>query len=167
MNNIIGLLFIMIFGGAGLISIFVVTSVLLPFLLERTRTTLATSPGRSLLLGLVNFLCVGVLDALLIWLAQLASGTKIISGILVIIGGLVTSILALLAFLGLASLANLLGHHIGEPKNEFTAILRGGTVLLLAGFTPFVGWFAFAPLMVLTALGAAIQVIFRQRERTA
>ena len=165
MNNIFGLLFIIVFGGAGLISIFVVTSVLLPALLERTRTALETSPGRSLLVGVINFLCVGVLDALLIWLAQLAGSIKIVSGILVIIGGLMTSVLALLAFLGLASLADLLGHHIGEPKNEFVAILRGGVLLFLAGFTPFIGWFAFTPLAVLTALGAAIQTFFRRQPK--
>jgi len=167
MNNILGLLFLIVFGGVGLISIFVVINVLLPTFLEQTRMALETSPGRSLLLGLINFLCIGVVDALLIWLAQLASGTKILSGILVIIGGLITSALALLAFLGLASFADLLGHHIGEPKNEFLAILRGGVLLILAGLTPFIGWFAFTPLMILTALGGAIQTIFRQRGKNA
>jgi len=164
-NNIFALIFIVLFGGAGLISIFVVTSVLLPTFLERARTTLETSIGRSLLLGLINFLCIAVLDGLLIWLAQLTGAIKIISGILIVLGGLVTSILALLAFLGLASLADLLGHHISEPKNEFLAILQGGVVLILAGITPFVGWFAFTPLVVLTALGAAIQAVFRRQPK--
>jgi hypothetical protein len=164
-NNIFALIFIVLFGGAGLISIFVVTSVLLPAFLERARTALEVSPGRSLLLGLINFLCIGVLDALLIWVAQLIKSIMIVSGILIVIGGLVTSILTLLAFLGLASLANLLGHHIGEPKNEFMAILRGGVLLILAGITPFIGWFAFTPLVILTALGAAIQAVFRRQPK--
>jgi len=165
-NNIFALIFIVLFGGSGLISIFVVTSVLLPAFLERARATLETSPGRSLLLGLINFLCIGVLDALLIWLAQLTKSIVIISGILIIIGGLVTSILALLVFLGLAALADLLGHHISEPKNEFLAILSGGGVLILAGITPFIGWFAFTPLVMLTALGAAIQAVWPRQMKT-
>jgi hypothetical protein len=167
MNSIFGLLFVIIFGGVGLISIFVVISLLLPVPVERTRTALETSPARSLLLGLINFLCVGVLDALLIWLAQLTSGIKVVSGILVIIGGLITLALALMAFLGLASLADLLGQHMGEPKNEFQAIMRGGILLLLAALTPFVGWFAFTPLVILFSLGAAIQAVVRRKEKAA
>ncbi len=164
-NNILPLIFLVLFGGAGLISIFVVTSVLLPAFLERARAVLEVSPGRSLLLGLINFLCVGVLDVLLIWLAQLAKSIMVVSGILVIIAGLITSVLALLAFLGLASLANFLGHHIGEPKNEFLAVLSGGVLLILAGITPFIGWFAFTPLIVLTALGAAIQAVWHRQPK--
>ncbi|MFZ1040812.1 MAG: hypothetical protein WAN58_05835 [Anaerolineales bacterium] len=167
MNNIIGLLFIIIFGGLGLISIFVVINLLLPVPIERTRAALETSPARSLLLGLINFLCVGVLDALLIWLAQLTSSVKVVSGILVIIGGLITLALTLLAFLGLASLADLLGQHMGEPKTEFQAIMRGGVLLLLAALTPFIGWFAFTPLVIFVSLGAAIQAIVRRNEKAA
>ena len=167
MNNTFGLLFVFIFGGIGLISILVVISLLLPIPIERTQVALKASPGRSFLLGLINFLCVGVLDALFIWLAQLTSSIKVVGGILVIIGGLITLALVLLAFLGLASLADLLGHRMGEPKNEFHAIMRGGALLFLAGFTPFIGWFAFTPLVILIALGAAIQALLRRKEKAA
>ncbi len=165
MNNIFGLLFVIIFGGTGLISIFAVIGLLFPKPVERTSAALEASLGRSLLLGLINFLCVGVLDALFIWLAQLTSSVKVISGILVIIGGIITLALALLAFLGLASFADLLGHHMGKSNNEFDAVVRGGALLILAGFTPFVGWFAFTPLMILTALGGAIQTVFRRQAK--
>jgi len=165
MNNIFGLLFVIIFGGVGLISIFVVISLLLPVPVERTRATLETSPMRSLLLGVVNFLCMGLVVALFVWLFSLFTGIKVIDGILLLLTGLLTLSAILLALLGLASLANLLGYHIGEPKNEFHAIIRGGALLFLAGFTPFIGWFAFTPLIILVALGAAIQAIFRQKER--
>jgi hypothetical protein len=167
MNNIFGLLFIIIFGGVGLISIFTVIGLLLPNLVDQTRTVLETSPGRSLLLGAINFLCVGILDALFIWLAQLVNNVKVIGGILVIIGGIITITLALLVFLGLASLANLLGHHVGEPNNDFNAFTRGGALLFLAGLTPFIGWFAFTPLVIWAALGAAIQTLFRRKEKVA
>ncbi|HUH98954.1 MAG TPA: hypothetical protein VLZ89_16455 [Anaerolineales bacterium] len=167
MNNIFGLLFVIIFGGAGLLSILIVINLLSPGPVEETQRGLETSLGRSFLLGLINFLWVAVLDVLMIWLAQLANSLKVISGILVIVGGLITLILAVLAFLGLASLANLLGHRMGGSNNEFGVTLRGGILLLLAGFTPFVGWFAFAPLMVLTALGAAIRTVLHGQPRAA
>ncbi|HEY9152766.1 MAG TPA: hypothetical protein VIN60_07765 [Anaerolineales bacterium] len=163
MYNIFGLFFVILFGGAGLISIFIVIGLLFPKPVERTRLALAASPGRSFLLGLINLLCVGALDAVCIWLAQLVSGVKVISGILIIVAGLITLVLALLAFLGLASFANLLGHHISESSHEFHRTMRGGVLLILAGFTPFIGWFAFTPLVVLTGLGAAIQTVFSRQ----
>ena len=45
MNNIFGLLFVIIFGGAGLISIFVVISLISPIPVERTQAALEKSPG--------------------------------------------------------------------------------------------------------------------------
>ncbi len=167
MNNIFGLLFVIIFGGAGLISIFIVVNILFPIAIERTLTALGTSLGRSFLVGLVNFLWVGALDAVLIWLAQLVSSVKVLSGILIIIGGLITLILTLLTFLGLASLAGSIGQRIDESSNEFQRVVRGGIVLILAGFTPFIGWFGFTPLAMLTALGAAIQSMFGRHTEKA
>ncbi len=163
MQNSFGLLILILFGGAGLISIFIVVGLMFPLPVTRIRETLEASLGRSLLLGLVNLLGVGVLDALFLWLAQLFNGVKVIGGILVVLGAAITLLLALLTFLGLASFANLLGHRIGEVKNEFNATWRGGALLFLAGLTPFAGWFVFTPLAVLTALGASIQTIFRRQ----
>jgi hypothetical protein len=164
MQNSFGLLLLIVFGGLGLVSIFTVIGLLLPVPVNRTRAALETSLGRSLLLGLVNFLCVGLLDALFIVLAQRLGNIKIIAGVLVVIGALLSLALALLSMLGLASLADLLGHHIGEPKNEFHALARGGGLLFLAGLTPFIGWFAFTPLVLLAGLGAAFQTIFKRKE---
>ncbi|MBI1855233.1 MAG: hypothetical protein HYR93_05135 [Chloroflexi bacterium] len=65
MNNIVGLLFIILFGGAGLISIFAIVNLVLPAPVERARLALETSLGRSLLLGVVNFLFAGVVGVVL------------------------------------------------------------------------------------------------------
>jgi hypothetical protein len=167
MQNPFGILILIVFGGVGLISIFTVIGLLLPLPVQRTRTTLESSLGRSLLLGALNFLCIGVVDVFFIWLAQLFSSVKVIGGILVIIGGLITLTLALLTILGLVSLANLLGHRIGEPKNDFETLLRGGALLFLAGLTPYLGWFVFAPLAIWISLGAAIQTLFKRKEKAA
>src|SRR5712691_2344647 len=83
MQNSFGLLLLIVFGGAGLISILAVISMLLPTPVGRARAALEASLGRSLLLGLVNFLFVTVVDALLIWLGQMAG--KVVGGVLVVL----------------------------------------------------------------------------------
>jgi hypothetical protein len=164
MQNPFGFLLLILVSGSGLTAILTVISLLIPEGIERTRAVLQRSLGRSLLLGLINLLCVALIDALFIWLAQLVSNVKVIGGILALLVGLLTLSTAVLALLGLASLANLLGDRMGSPKNEFDATARGGTLLYLAGLTPFIGWFAFTPLALLTGLGAAIQTVFRRKD---
>jgi len=166
MQNPFGLLLLIVFGGAGLISLFTVIGLLLPVPVERTRAILESSLGRSLLLGVINFLFVAMIDALFIWLAQVLS-IKVISGILILLAGLLTLALALLTLLGIASLANFLGRRMDKGNNEFNANLRGGALLFLAGLTPYLGWFVFTPLVLWTAFGAAIQTVFRRKEKMA
>jgi len=164
MHNIVGLILLVIFGGAGLIAMFATINLLLPLHVERTRAALESSLGRSLVLGVVNFLFAGVVAALFVWLAQRA-GRGAAGGALGLIALLTVLLAATLGLLGLAGLITLLGARMGSGKNEFTAALRGGALLLLACLTPYLGWFVFTPLAVWTGLGAAIQAVFRRGEK--
>lgn len=164
MNNIFGLLLVILFGGAGLISIFTIIRLLLPLPVERTRATLENSLGRSLLLGFVNFLFAGILVALLMWPTRIGG---VVAGIFVFLAGLVGLAVAALVLLGLVAATSLLGSRMGEAKSPVTAQLRGGVLLLLACLTPYLGWFVFAPLAVWTALGSGIQSILRRKTSEA
>src|SRR5258708_40036026 len=88
MQNSFGLVLLILFGGGGLISILAVINLLFPLPVEATREALEVSLGRSLLIGLVNFVFVGLLDLLLLWLGQMAG--RVAGGILVILGGAIT-----------------------------------------------------------------------------
>jgi hypothetical protein len=160
MNNIFGLLLIVLFGGAGLISIFTIVRLLLPLPVERTRLALESSLGRSLLLGLVNFLFAGVLVALLMWPTKIGG---VVAGVFVFLAGLVGLAVTVLVLLGLVAATSLLGSRMGEAKSPLAAQLRGGVLLLLACLTPYLGWFIFTPLVVWTALGAGIQSMLRRK----
>lgn len=161
MNNILDLLLLVLFGGAGLISIFAIISLLLPTSIERTRATLEYSLGRSLLLGLINFLFAVALSALLALPAQ--SG-GIIGGIFIFLIGLVA--LAVIAFtlLGLVAATSLLGNRIGAAKSPITTHIRGGILLVLACLTPYFGWFVFTPLVLWTAFGATLRTFLPKRK---
>jgi len=162
MNNIFGLLLVVLFGGAGLISIFAILNLLLPAPVERTRSIVETSLGRSLLLGLVNSLFAGIVIALL----TLPTHTGgVIAGIFGFLIGLILIFVAALTLFGLVAITSLLGSRIGEAKSSVTTHLRGAVLLLLACLTPFLGWFVFTPLVLWTAFGAAIQTLFRKQPK--
>lgn len=165
MRNIPGLLLLVLFGGAGLVAILGTINLLLPLPVKRTRLALESALGRSLLLGFVNFLFAGVVAGIFIWLAQRAHGT-VLEGALGIIAVLIAFSVVLLGLLGLSGLSSLLGARIGKAGNELTPVLRGGLLIVLAGFTPYLGWLIFTPLAFWTGLGAAIQAVFRRKPAT-
>ena len=163
MNNILGLLVILLFGGAGLISIFAIINLLLPAPVEQTRAALENSLGRSLLLGLINSVFAVALSALLT-LPTHSGG--VVAGIFAFLIGLVALAVIVFTLLGLVAATSLLGSRIGEAKSPVTSHIRGGVLLLLACLTPYLGWFVFTPLVLWTALGAAIQAMFRRKNAT-
>jgi hypothetical protein len=164
MQTNFGLLLLIVFGGTGLISMLIVLNLLLPEPVESTQALLKASLGRSLLLGVVNFVFVGLLDLLIAWLAAMAG--KVAGGILVALAVVITLGLGLLAILGLSAMTRLVGERTGSARSPVTAQLRGGLLLFLAGLTPFLGWFVFTPVVVWTGLGAAIQTVFRPRAKS-
>jgi hypothetical protein len=83
-----------------------------------------------------------------------------------------TTILGLSAMLtvGAAGLAQLMGQRIGEmsgAKTSFGALVRGSLVYSLALCFPYMGWFLFAPLSGLCALGAGASALWPRRHRMA
>jgi hypothetical protein len=163
MQNSFGLVLLILFGGGGLISILAVINLLFPLPVEATRAALEASLGRSLLIGLVNFIFVGLLDLLLLWLGQMAG--RVAGGILVILGGAITVALGTLVILGLAGLTRLIGERIGAASSPLMTHLRGSLLIVLAGLTPFLGWWVFTPLVLWTGLGAAIQTLLGRRKK--
>jgi hypothetical protein len=161
MQNSLGLLLLILFGGTGLISILIVVNFLLPVPVEKSRALLDASLGRCLLLGLVNFFFIGLLDVLIGWLGAMTG--KVAGGLLVALAGVITLGLGLAAILGLAAMTSLVGQRTGSSSTPMTALLRGALLLYLAGLTPFLGWFVFTPLVIWTGLGAVIQFVFARK----
>ena len=162
MDNAFNVLLVITFGGVSLLAFFAALMLLLPVPVTQTQGRLETSGGRSLLLGLVNFIFFGLLAVLGAWLAQQTGG--LLAGILMLFAGIILLVLAAFILLGLVALASLLGGRIGPEASPFITVLRGGGLLLLAMLAPYVGWFLFTPLAVWAGLGAAISAILRKRE---
>jgi hypothetical protein len=164
MDKLIGVILVVVFGGAGLIAIIMIVNLLLPAPVRRTRLALEASLGRSLLLGIVNFLFAGVLVALLLWPTRIGGA---VAGIFVFLAGLAALAAAALILLGLAALTGLLEERMGKTKSSAPPQLRGGLLILLACLTPYFGWFVITPLLLWTAMGAAVAALFRRNDKAA
>jgi hypothetical protein len=113
----------------------------------------------------VNFLFVAAIAALLARLGQRAGGLS--SAALLLLAILLALGLTVFSILGLSALTRLLGERIGEEGSAFRQHLHGGFLLVLAGLTPYLGWFVIAPLAIIMGFGAALQAVFRKKEKTA
>jgi glucan phosphoethanolaminetransferase (alkaline phosphatase superfamily) len=162
MDNAFNLLLVILVGGLSLLALFAALVLLFPKQIMRTQLVLENTGGRSLLLGLVNFIFFGLLVILGVWLAQKTSG--VLAGIFILLSGVIALAIAVLMLTGLVALAQLLGVRIGDETTPFRTILRGGGLLLLAGLAPYLGWFLFAPLAAWGGLGAAIQALVLRRK---
>lgn len=68
--------------------------------------------------------------------------------------------------IGGAGVALLMGDRISEmsgARTSFTALVRGSVVYSLAVGFPFIGWFLFAPLSIVFALGAGVVALWPSR----
>jgi hypothetical protein len=160
--EILGIFLLVPLVGITIIALFAALILLIPIPIEATRLKFEESLGRSLLLGLVNFIFFSVLVAAFGWLSQETG--QILGGIFAFLAGVIVLGLVIFGLIGLTSVVPILGERMGGGKTPFTSNLRGGTLLLLAGLAPYVGWFIFTPLIFWAGLGAAISALVRKRE---
>lgn len=161
--EILAIILLVPLGGITIIALLGAVNLLLPSPVAKTHNNLEEAPGRSLLLGLVNFIFFGLLAVVFFWLSEQSGsfgrGIFILISIIILVG------VAIFALLGLSAFAKLLGERIGNAKTPFASDLRGGALLLLAALAPYVGWFLFLPLVLLTGFGAAISALVRRKPK--
>lgn len=162
MDKAFNLLLVILVGGVSMDAFFAALALLLPKPISLVQRQLEAAGGRSLLLGLVNFIFFGLLATLGIWLSEKTGG--VLAGISVFLSLIIALGILVLTLVGLVALANLLGARLGVEAPPFATTARGGGLLLLAMLAPYVGWFLFTPLAVWAGLGAAISVLVRKRE---
>ncbi|MCE7985273.1 MAG: hypothetical protein DYG89_29215 [Caldilinea sp. CFX5] len=147
-----------------LTAFFTVIELLFPTLIAEIRTVADAQPGRSLLIGAVNFFFFGVVSLACLSLGDSANGAGglrllTLPGLLIAVG------LGVALLFGLSAMAQLLGERLAPADSRRHRSLWGSLSLTLACLLPFVGWFALLPYVGLLGLGALIVGQMRKRRQ--
>ncbi|HIP73123.1 MAG TPA: hypothetical protein EYH05_17220 [Anaerolineae bacterium] len=154
MDEIISLVLLFTISAVGSIALLTLIPFLLPEKAARSRQAISVAPGRAFIIGLVNLLFFGVIAAVL------GQGGDV-GGLLALF---ILLALAALAAVGLGGLVILLRERIyPEPAAGLRHTVFTAGLLTLGTLLPFVGWFIFAPILLLISLGAAITVLVRRK----
>jgi len=151
MDQMLGILVVAVLSVVCLAALFLVMGVLFPAAVERTRRSADTAPGRSFLLGLVNFIFVVAIGLGLGALVR-SLGLAFLGVIVVLLA--VALILALT--FGLAGMVEVVGGRLTPDRGRVRKTGWGTVALALGCLTPYVGWFALFPFVALTGIGAFV-----------
>lgn len=138
---------------------FIALLITIPYLWPQRATQashlLDKSPGRSFIIGFVNFLFFGILAAFLSQQGDFA-GLLALLLLLALLG---------IAVLGMGGFLLLLANRIyPQAEDELKARLKTAVLLILALLAPILGWFVFTPLLLILGLGAGIMALFRRQQ---
>ena len=165
MQEILRLATILTLLNLGLLAYFLTLTALFPKRVAKTRAAADLMPGRSLAVGLVNFLFFGALTLIIFALAN-NIGNEAIRTLVTLPALLFLTVLGLGLSFGLAGMVQLVGERLAPAQSSFRRTLWGTLALSLGSSLPFVGWFLLLPYAGLVGLGAFI-VGFFWREQSA
>ena len=157
MNEFISIILITLISGFTLTFFLMLLVFLIPNRVERTRQVINRAPGRSFLIGFVNFLFFGVLAGILS-----DSGGE--GGTL---GGIILIALGSLSLMGLSGMVITLRERI-YPELSGNGLKEGmktAVLIIIASLTPFIGWFVLAPILLIIGLGGTITTLVRREKK--
>lgn len=133
---------------------------LLPERIGRAQSALETTPGRVLVIGLVNFVFFGAI-------ATLMSQGGDFTGL---IGFIILLALFGLALVGLGGQLSMLRMRLYASASDGASLpaatLKSALLLVLAMLAPIAGWFLLTPILLLMGLGAGIIAFMRRAAPT-
>jgi hypothetical protein len=129
----------------------------------RIAEAIKVSHWKSFVIGLVNAVFFILLAAVMFNFARSLSG--LFAGFVAVIALAIIVALGILASVGLSGFSYWLEERISTSERTLARSLKITLLLVLACMAPFVGWFLLTPFIVATGLGAAIQILFRKKEK--
>lgn len=158
-NDVIGIIMFLCAPTVGLPALLILLTALVPNYVRRARGVMHKWPGRSFLLGLINF-------AFFFAVALLANvefaPVQLVGALSVLV------VLPILLTAGLLTATGVVGERVWQQVTSRSASLLGSLAIgiLVMGLTllvPIIGWMLFLGL-VFTGLGASIIVLFRRKQ---
>lgn len=148
------IIIIILFSWGTLAALLVLLPALLPGRVARAQQVAQNSPGRSLVIGLVNLLFFGVVATIF------AQGGDV-GGLLALI---ILLALAAITAVGLSAINQLVQTRL-YPKDEGVKVgLKTAVLLIAGGLVPLLGWLVVAPILLLMGLGAGIIALVRRSQ---
>ena len=141
-------------------AILVACNLLMPNVTERVQTRLDKTPGKCFALGLPVTLILGIFA-----FANFESSI----GLLQTLAFITLFFLMAIGTIGGSGMARLLGTRLAphsKPNSNMAFLLRGAIVYEFACLVPIVGWFVFAPIIGITAIGATIFALLKWVPKT-
>jgi len=163
MNNILGLVFAILLGGAGLVVLLALVEELFPGFVGRSASLAEEQHGRAVLLGFLNSLLLLVLASVLMII-----GERIFSPLFALMAGAIAILLTIGFLFGLSAMGSLIGRIIKPSTEGWSQLLWGNGAMLLACLGPYLGWFLFLPYVLFRGLGGVVMAqSAKRRERRA
>ncbi len=141
---------IAILAGFSLAALFAVLEALFPGRLRDIRRQVDRRPGRSFLIGLVNFLFFGALSLGFIALTENVWRFFLIPAVIIV------AALSISLALGLSAVAGLVGARLFPEHSRFQQTLRGSLLWAIACLVPYIGWFGLLGYTTLVGFGGLI-----------
>ncbi len=155
MNNALQILLAGLALIVSLSAFFAVLGVFFPARLARTRQLVEARPGRSFLVGAVNFLFFGALTLLFAHV-----GGQPARGFFTLLAILCAALLSVGASFGLAIAVEITAERLVPQAAGLWRTAAGTALLSLACALPFVGWFGLLPFVLFSGLGGFILSFF-------
>jgi len=143
-----------------LVPFFIVLSLLFPARLAKTQANVDRMPGRTFVIGMVNFLFL-----LLIALVFFSLGDKVggpLKAVLMLPALVIIAALFVAVSFGLGGVANSLGERLAPDQSKWRQVLWGTLLLGLGCSVPIVGWFLLFPYAGWVGTGAFIISFFQK-----
>ena len=159
MNDGVAMVIAAPFVFASLVALFSLLRVLFPDQVGSAQGAATEMPGRSLALGMVNLLLIGVIVAAF---GALGEGR---AGIFQLFALILFGLLVIALAFGLAGMSVLIGERLIPDASHTRQTAWGAAALVLASLTPFVGWFGLFPYLAIQGLGGFLIGLFRRSPR--
>jgi hypothetical protein len=159
MNDLTPIFAVLAFLDLILIPFFIVLSALFPKRILKTQSNIDLAPGRSFVIGLVNFLFFFAIALVLFTLAERTEG--LIKVILSVPALAISVVLAITLSLGLAGMVNVIGERVAPTQSLWRRTTWGTLLLGVACAVPFVGWLLLFPYAAWVGIGAFIFSFFQ------
>jgi hypothetical protein len=137
-----------------ILALFIVISVLFKPWVEETKRNARDAAGRSLAIGFANALLI-IAISLGFW----ALGENTAFPAFSVLGLLLMAALIIATVFGLTSMAVLVAERVLPESTGWRQLSGGGSVLVLACLTPYIGWFGLLPYIAFRGLGGFIQTL--------